>query len=76
MTQIRRSPRARARRRADMQAAAQLANKSDVVGHDACQALLMKHDLRSLASLDQQVVSRLFLVWLSSTSIWLGSRVL
>jgi hypothetical protein len=36
----------------------------------------MKQDLRFLASLDQHVVSRLLLVWLSSTSIWLGSRVL
>ena len=36
---------------------------------------LMKQDLRSLESPDQEVVSRLMLVWLSSTSFWLGSRV-
>jgi hypothetical protein len=41
----------------------------DGVGRDACEAHLMKQDLRSIASLDQQVVSRLLLVWLSSTSI-------
>jgi hypothetical protein len=37
---------------------------------------LIKQDLRCLASLEQQVVPRLLLVWLSSTLIWLGSRVL
>ena len=41
----------------------------------ACQTHLMKKDLCSLESLDQHIVRRLLLVWLSSTSIWLGSRV-
>jgi hypothetical protein len=39
----------------------------DGAGRDAGKTLLMKQDLRCLASLDQQVVSRLLLVWLSST---------
>ena len=47
----------------------------DGVGRDAGKTPLMKQDLRSLESLDQQVVPRLVLVWLSSTPIWLGSRV-
>ena len=47
----------------------------DGVGRDAGKTPLMKHDLRSLELLDQHVVPRLLLVWLSSTSIWLGSRV-
>ena len=60
------------RQRAAFQQNSQL---GDGVGRDAGKTPLMKHDLRSLESLDQQVVPRLLLVWLSSTSIWLGSRV-
>ena len=73
---------ARARARAAARTCRQLPSSptrepaGDGVGRDACHALLMKQDLRSFASLDQQVVSRFLLVWLSSTSIWLGSRVL
>jgi hypothetical protein len=54
----------------------QESQQGDAVGHDACQTFLIKQDLRSLESLDQPVAPRLLLVWLSSTSIWLGSRVL
>ena len=53
----------------------QNSQQGDGVGRDAGKTPLMKQDLRSLESLDQQVVPRLLLVWLSSTSIWLGSRV-
>jgi hypothetical protein len=40
----------------------QESQQGDVVGRDACQTFLIKQDLRSLESLDQQVVPRLLLV--------------
>ena len=68
--------RARMRAAAAQRAACQQnSRRGDGVGRDACETPLMKQDLRSLESLDQQVVRRLELVWLSSPLLRLGSRV-
>ena len=53
----------------------QESRQGDGIGRDAREALLMKHCLRSLKAFDHQVVPSLELVWLSSPSLRLGSRV-
>jgi hypothetical protein len=64
MTRIRRSPRAPPRGHAGSCPARQHESRQAMASAatcDACQAFLLKQDLRCLASLDQQVISRLLM---------------